>query len=120
MKILTDKDILIDLYFSKYVFGTFYRRLRSTKFNTRSYYQQQCLSCLIVRKCSGENLPLPEHKHIEITDRDGLREVDNSVTLTFKVSEYHFERITSVPTAKINCKSIVSTLMKNPFIYKSV
>ena len=120
MKILTDKDILIDPYFSKYVFGTFYRRLHSTKFNTRSYYQQQCLSCLIVRKCSGENLPLPEHKHIEIIDRDGLREVDNSVTLTFKVSECHFERITSVPTTKINCKSIVSTLMKNPFIYKSV
>ena len=29
----TDKDILIDPYLSKYVFGTFYRRLHSTKFN---------------------------------------------------------------------------------------
>ena len=91
MKIPTDKDILIDQYLSKYVFGTFYRRLCSTKFNTRSSYQQQCLSFLMVRKCSGENLLLPEPRHIEIIDRDGLREVDNSVTLTFKVSECHFE-----------------------------
>ena len=36
-------------------------------------------------KCSGENLPLPEHKHIEILDRGGLWKVDNNVTLIFKV-----------------------------------
>ena len=74
----------------------------------------------MVRQYSGENLPLPEHKHIEIIDQDGLREVDNSVTLTFKVSECHFKRITSVPATKINCKSIVSTLRRNSFIHESV
>ena len=37
---LTEKDISIISYLSGYVFGTFYRRLRSTKSNTSSYYQQ--------------------------------------------------------------------------------
>ena len=80
-------------------------------------------------KCSGENLPLPKHKHIEILDQDGLGKVDNTlyVILTFKVTEckvaeckIHFKRITSIPTTKIDCKSIVSNLMKNPFIYESM
>ena len=31
----------------------------------------------------------------------------------------HF-RISSIPTTKIDCKSIVSNLMKNPFIYESM
>ena len=58
---LTEKDILIISYLSGYVFGIFYRQFRSTKFNISSYYQQQCLSFLMAGKCSGENLPLPEH-----------------------------------------------------------
>ena len=41
---LTEKDISIISYLSGYVFGIFYRRLRSTKSNTRNYYQQQSLS----------------------------------------------------------------------------
>ena len=67
-------------------------------------------------KCSGENLPLPEHKHIEILDQGGLWKVDNNVTLVFKVAECHFKTITSFPAIKVDCKSIVSTLMKNPII----
>ena len=117
---LTEKDISIISYLSGYVFGTFYRRLRSMKSNTSSYYQQQCLSFLMAGKCSGENLPLPEHKHIEILDRGGLWKVDNNVTLIFKVAECHFKTITSVPTTKIDCKSIVSTLMKNPIIHENM
>ena len=50
ISILTEKDISIISYLSGYVFGTFYRRLRSTKSNTSSYYQQQCLSFLMARK----------------------------------------------------------------------
>ena len=68
---LTEKDISIISYLGGYVCGTFYRRLLSTKSNTSSYYQQQCLSFLMVGKCSEGNLPLPEHKHIEIVDRGG-------------------------------------------------
>ena len=116
---LTEKDISIISYLSGYVFGTFYRRLRTTKSNTSTYYQQQCLSLLIDGKRSGENLPLPEHKHIEILDRGGLWKVDN-VILIFKVAECHFKTITSVPTTKIDCKSIVSTLMKNPIIHENM
>ena len=66
----------------------------------------------MARKCSGENLPLPEHKHIEILDWGGLWKVDNNVTLMFTVAECHFKTITCVPTIKIDCKSIVSTLIK--------
>ena len=37
--------------------------------------------------------------------------------LIFKDAECHFITITSVPTTKIDCKSIVSTLMKDPIIH---
>ena len=71
-------------------------------------------------KCSGDNLPLPEHKHIEILNRGGLWKVDNNVTLIFKVTECYSKAITSVPTTKIDCKGIVSTLMKNPIIHENM
>ena len=38
----------------------------------------------------------------------------------FKVAKCHFKTITSVPTTKIDCKSIVSTLMKNPIIHENM
>ena len=57
-------------------------------------------------KCSGENLSLPEHKHMEILDRGGLREVDDNETLIIKVAEYHFKTITGVPTTKTDCKTL--------------
>ena len=116
----TEKDISIIVYLCGYVFGTFYRRLRSTKSNISSYYQQQWLSFLMAGKCSGENLPLPEHKHIEVLDRGGLWKVYNNMTLIFKVAECHFKTITSVPTTKIDCKSILSTLMKNSIIHENM
>ena len=80
--------------------------------HTSSYYQQQCLSFLMAGKCSGEILTLPEHKHIEILDWGGLWKVDRNATLIFKVAECHFKAITSVQTTKIDCKSILFTLMK--------
>ena len=69
---------------------------------------------------SGENLPLPEHKYIEILGRGGLWKVDDNMILISKVAKCHFKIITSVPTIKFDCKSIVSTLMKNPFIRESL
>ena len=42
------------------------------------------------------------------------------MTLIFKVAECHFKTITSVPTTKIDFKSIVSTLMKNPIIHENM
>ena len=38
------------------------------------------------------------------------------MTLIFKVAECHLKTISSVPTTKIDCKSIVSTLVKNCII----
>ena len=117
---LTEKNISIISYLSGYICGTFYRRLLSTKSNTSSYYQQQCLSFLMVGKCFEGNLPLPEHKHFEIVDQGGLWKVDDNVTLIFKVAECYFKTITSFPATKIDCKSIVFNLMKNPIIHENV
>ena len=71
-------------------------------------------------KLSRENLPLPEHKHFEILDRGGLWKIDNNATLIFQFAECHFKTITSVPTTKIDCKSIVSTLIKNSIIHENM
>ena len=77
------------------------------------HYQQllstAILIILLAGKCSGEinlqvNLPLPEHKHIEILDGGGLWKVDNNVKLIFKVAECHFKIITIVPKTKIDCQ----------------
>ena len=54
---LTEKDISIILYLSGYVFKTFCRRLRSTKSNTSSNYQQQCLSFLMTGNVLDRNYP---------------------------------------------------------------
>ena len=78
------------------------------------------LSYLMTENCSGENLPLPEQKHIEIRDRGETLKVHNNVILTFKVAEYHFKSITSVPPTRINYKGIVFTLIKNPFIHENM
>ena len=40
------------------------------------------------------------------------------MTLIFKVAECHLKTISIVPTTKIDCKSIVSTLMKNRIIHE--
>ena len=71
-------------------------------------------------KCSGESLPLPKHKYIEILDRRGLWKVDNNGTLILKVAECHFKTTTNVPATKIDCKSIVPALMKNPIIHENM
>ena len=42
------------------------------------------------------------------------------MTLIFKVAKCHLKTITNVPTAKIDCKPIVPTLMKNPIIHENM
>ena len=66
ISILNEKDISIISNLSGYVFWTFYRRFPSTRSNTSSYYQHQCFSFSMIGKPSGDNLPSPEHEHIEI------------------------------------------------------
>ena len=68
----------------------------------------------MTEKCSGDNLPLPEHKHIATC------KVYNNFILIFKVAEYHLESIISVPRAKIDYKGIESTLIKNQFIHENM
>ena len=72
ISILNEKDISIISNLSGYVFWTFYRRFPSTRSNTSSYYQQQCFSFLMTGKPSGENLPSPEHKHLDVLDSKNI------------------------------------------------
>lgn len=51
---------------------------------------------LMTGKCYGENLSLPEHKHIETLDRGGLWKVDDdNVTLILRVAKCHFKFMTN-------------------------
>ena len=43
-------------------------------------YSQQYLSFLMARKCVGENVTLPEHKHVSIMDKGGLWKINENVT----------------------------------------
>ena len=117
---LSEKDNSIISYLSGYVFGTFYRRLRFSKSKSSTLYHQQCLSFLMAGKCSGESLPLPEHTHVQLLDRGGLWKVNNYVTSIFQVAECHFKNIAQINTTKIDAPSLVSTLIKNPFIQENV
>ena len=59
--IFSEKDLSLISYLGGYVFGTCYRRIRCSTKDT-GLYSQQCLSFLMVGKCVGENVTLPEHK----------------------------------------------------------
>ena len=75
----------------------------------------------MTENCSGENLPLQYTKNEEILNgKRGTWKVDNNVIVIFKVTEYHFKSITSVPTTRIDCKGIVPTLVKTPFIHENL
>ena len=62
-------------------------------------------------KCVGENVTLPEHKHINIMDRGGLWKVNENVTSIFKIAEHYFRIATQKHVVKIYSKSIVSNLI---------
>ena len=78
-------------------------------------YYQQCLRFLIAGKCDGQSIPivLSEHRHVELLDRGGLWRVTLDVTSIFKVAECYFKCATQKPTTKIDCQTIVSSLMTN-------
>ena len=114
-KCLSEKEISIISYLSGYIFGTFHRRIRFSKpGHFGSVYYQQCLSFLMVGKCDGSiPIVLSEHRHVELLDRGGLWRVTLDVTSIFKVAECYFKCATQKPTTKIDCQTIVSSLMTN-------
>ena len=101
-EIFSEKDLSLLSYLGGYVFGTFYRRIRRKK--SSSLYAQQCLSFLLAGKCIGENITLPEHKHVNIMDRGGLWKVNENVTSIFKVAEAYF---------KVATKRMLQKLIRN-------
>ena len=64
-------------------------------------------------KCVGENVTLPEHKHVNIMDRGDLWKVNENVISIFKIAERYFRIATQRHVVKIDSKSIVSNLMAN-------
>ena len=78
-------------------------------------YYQQCLNFLMAGKCDGESIPilLLEHRHVELLDCGGLSRVTSNVRSISEVGECYFKFATQKPTTKINCQTIVSSLMTN-------
>ena len=64
-------------------------------------------------KCVGENVTLPEHKHVRIMDRGDLWKVNENVISIFKIAERYFRIATQRHVVKIDSKSIVSNLVAN-------
>ena len=93
-KCLSEKEIAMISYLSGYIFGTFYRRIRFSKFVFfGSVHYQQCLRFLMVGKCNGESIPIviSEHRHVQLLDGGCLWRVISDVTSIFKVGECYYK-----------------------------
>ena len=66
-------------------------------------------------KCDGESMliVLSEQRHVALLDCGGLWKVTSDVTSMFKLAECYFKYATLKPTTKIDCQTIVSSLMTN-------
>ena len=73
----SENDLSLISYLDDSVFGTFYKKICcSTK--TISLYSKVCLSFLMAGNWVGENFTLPELKHVNIIDLDGLWRVNEN------------------------------------------
>ena len=104
---LSEKDLSLISYLGG-CFWNIYRRICCSTKNT-GLYSQQCLSFLMDGKCVGENVTLPEHRHVNIMDRAGLWKLNENI----KSIWYYFRIATKKHVVKIDSKSIVSNLMAN-------
>ena len=110
-----DKEKAIIGYLSGYVFGTFYRRIRFSKHGNKDIYQQQCLSFLLAGKCSVDSEKV-EQKHVSLFDRGGLWRVTKEVFNIFSCTELAFLSHVERYQNKIDCKVIVSGLMRDSWV----
>ena len=69
----------------------------------------------MAEKCDGESIPilLLEHRHVELLDCGGLWRVTSNVRSISEVGECYFKCASQKPATKINCQTIVSSLMTN-------
>ena len=74
---LSEKDLSLISYLGG-CFWNIYRRICCSTKNT-GLYSQQCLSFLMDGKYVGENVTLPEHRHVNIMDRAGLWKLNENI-----------------------------------------
>ena len=115
-------------YLSGYVFGTAYRRIRSSK-QWQNAISEQCMSILLAGKISSSDYTLQqaeneqaepnessdsdkyEHLLVSIRNRGGLWKVSPEVVKLFSLAEVYFRSKTSSSVLKIDAKDTVAKLM---------
>ena len=110
--LFTKKELNIINYLSGYVFGTFYRRIRTSK-SSQSMFGSQSLQILLAGK---SEVPSSDNMLTQAKDRGGLWRVTIQVFQIFRNVESYFRRSTVVISKKIDSKKMVSDLLKNPSI----
>ncbi len=113
---LTTKEKACIAYLSGYVFGKFYRRIRSSK-QWNSAMSQQYLSLLTAGKETDESAHLNEiNSLISAKNRGGLWIVSSDVYQMFVVVETYFRKESSNTSKKISCTDMATELLKNNYI----
>ena len=115
-------------YLSGCVFGTVYRRIRSSK-QWHNAISEQCMSILLAGKISSSDDTLQqaeneqvepnqssdsdncEHLLVSIRNRGSLWKVSPEVVKIFSLAEVYFRSKTSSSVVKIDAKDIVAKLM---------
>ena len=110
--LFTKKELNIINYLSGYVFGTFYRRIQTSK-SSQSMFGSQSLQILLAGK---SEVPSSDNMLTQAKDRGGLWRVTIQVFQIFRNVESYFRRSTVVISKKIDRKKMVSDLLKNPSI----
>ena len=102
--------------------GTLYRRIRNSS-KPINEYSQQILSILTAGRVSEGYLDKSISKYVNAKDRGGLWKVSHDIFTMFSVIECHFQSETPGFTRKINCDSLVTTLLQDNYLlslYSSV
>ena len=121
-KVFSERENNILYYLSGYVLGTLYRRIRNSS-KPINEYSQQILSILTAGRVSEGYLDKSISKYVNAKDRGGLWKVSHDIFTMFSVIECHFQSETPGFTRKINCDSLVTTLLQDNYLlslYSSV
>ena len=112
--VFSEKENSIIYYLAGYVVGTLYRRIRFSK--KCNIFNDHHLSFLLACKFDGDETDTTNHKLVNIKDRGGLWKVNTDVFSIFSTAESYFLKSTKHFTNKIDCKSIVSSMVEDPWV----
>jgi len=110
----SEKDGTVIFYLSGYVVGTYYKRIRFSKH--QGIYHEQCSCFLMACKFKDNEHDVSNHKLVNIKDRGGLWKVNSHTFNIFAAAETFFLKSTEHFTTKIDCKAIVSNMMRDSWI----